>query len=217
MAPTPSSTQCIQSGIMVSLLTFGNWKRGFISFPLSLNNSKKAAWSRLWSCLAIFWLRAFQLSGLAAQSQQQPFSSFHWGAPKAFWFQSQSDLICSRTAFPGMVEPFTDFLFESDASQGEPSCLASGNFPFAKESKLQCMISHMALMVGAPIILASKHVIGILQLEKVELQGKFSVQKSTVLWLILPCTGTPSPNRPIGSMDPCGRPQLSQACANFLA
>ena len=48
---------------------------------------------------------------------------------------------------------------------------------FAMQSKLQCMTSHMALMVGAPITLASKHVIGILQLEKVELQGKLSVQK----------------------------------------
>ena len=103
----------------------------------------------------------------------------------------------------------------SDASQGEPSCLASGNFPFAKQSKLQCMISHMALMVGAPIILASKHVIGILQLEKTKLQGRLSVQKSTVLWFILPCTGTPSPNRPTGSMDHVEGPSCRKLVPSF--
>ena len=111
-----------------------------------------------------------------------------------------------------MLEPCTGFLVESGASQGKPSCLASGNVPFAMQSKLQCMTSHMALMVGAPIILASKHVVGILQLEQVELQGKLHVQEFTVLWFILPCTGTPSPKRPTGSMAPCGRPQLSPAC-----
>ena len=49
---------------------------------LSLDNFKKATLSRLWSSLAMFWLRAFQVSGLADQSQQQPFSSFHWGDQK---------------------------------------------------------------------------------------------------------------------------------------
>ena len=118
--------------------------------------------------------------------------------------------------FPGMALPAQIWRFLSDFIHLEPSCLALGNLPSARQWKFHNM-TWLISIVCHPIILASKAQMGILSWLNLFDPTKFTVQNSKVLWFILPCTGTPSPCKPKGNIFPMGSPKLSQALANLLA
>ena len=105
---------------------------------------------------------SLQFCGLASQSHHMPFFSFHCGAWKYLQFQSQSERIWTRAAFPGMALPAQIWRVFIRFHPFGAIMPGPGEFAFSQALKTPQHDLAIFSIVCHPIILASKAQMGIL-------------------------------------------------------